>query len=54
MKGQDISDVREDFRRELLYFGHHPGVKAVLTPEENLHWYAAMHPSIKGNQISEL
>tara|TARA_Y100000782_G_scaffold47114_2_gene52728 strand:- start:3035 stop:3682 length:648 start_codon:yes stop_codon:yes gene_type:complete len=52
-KGQDISGVRDDFRRELLYFGHHPGVKAILTPEENLHWYAAMHPGIKGNEISE-
>lgn len=51
-QGQDVSEVREDFRRELLYFGHHPGVKAILTPEENLHWYAAMHPGINGQGIS--
>jgi heme exporter protein A len=45
-EGEPVSEVREEFRRELLYFGHHPGVKAVLTPEENLQWYAAMHPGI--------
>ncbi|WP_420554880.1 cytochrome c biogenesis heme-transporting ATPase CcmA [Neptuniibacter marinus] len=51
-KGALLSTVQDDFRRELLYFGHHPGVKAVLTPEENLHWYAAMHPSIDGKKIA--
>lgn len=51
-KGSPLSDVQDDFRRELLYFGHHPGVKAVLTPEENLQWYAAMHPAINGENIA--
>lgn len=51
-KGEPLSDVRDDYRRELLYFGHHPGVKAVLTPEENLQWYAAMHPGIDAAAIS--
>ncbi len=27
-----------------LYFGHRPGVSAVLTAEENLRWYAALCP----------
>ncbi len=51
-KGQSVADVRDDFFRELLYFGHHPGVKAVLTPEENLQWYAAMHPGVDGALIN--
>jgi len=50
-KGEHISDVAEDFRLSLLYFGHQPGVKAILTPEENLNWYAAMHPSIDQKRI---
>jgi heme exporter protein A len=50
-QGELIGDVQDDFRKELLYFGHHPGVKAVLTPEENLKWYAAMHPNVDGRQI---
>ncbi len=43
-KGEEIAEVRDDFLQSLLYFGHLPGVKATLTPEENLRWYAALHP----------
>ena len=50
-KGGPMGDVADDFRRSLLYFGHQPGVKAILTPEENLNWYAAMHPAIVHEQI---
>lgn len=50
-QGEPVEEVKEHFRSELLYFGHHPGVKAVLTPEENLKWYAAMHPSISVGDI---
>ncbi|MGB0468454.1 MAG: cytochrome c biogenesis heme-transporting ATPase CcmA [Pontibacterium sp.] len=50
-KGEMLGDVFDDFRRSLLYFGHQPGVKSVLTPEENLSWYAAMHPSIDALRI---
>lgn len=52
-KGEPVSDVVEDFRQSLLYFGHQPGVKAVLTPVENLAWYAAMHPAIDRRKVSE-
>lgn len=31
-----------DFRQSLLYIGHAPGVKAALTPLENLRWYEAL------------
>ena len=51
-KGEPMAEVRENFRQELLYFGHHPGVKAILTPEENLNWYAAMHPGIDREKIA--
>lgn len=27
-----------------LYFGHRPGISALLTAEENLRWYAALAP----------
>ncbi|MCW8884083.1 MAG: cytochrome c biogenesis heme-transporting ATPase CcmA [Motiliproteus sp.] len=43
-QGEPVSEVRDNFLQSLLYFGHLPGVKATLTPEENLRWYAALHP----------
>ena len=52
-QGEIVDDVRDAFSSQLLYFGHQPGVKAALTPEENLKWYAAMHPSIDARGISE-
>lgn len=50
-RDQLISDCAEEFRESLLYLGHQPGVKATLTAEENLRWYAAMHPSIDLNKL---
>ena len=46
-----LENCSENFRESLLYFGHQPGVKAVLTPEENLRWYASMHPTIDLNKM---
>lgn len=37
-KGQPMARACFDFFSELLYLGHQPGVKANLTPEENLSW----------------
>ncbi len=34
---------REEYHSSLLYLGHQPGVKAVLTPLENLHFWHAEH-----------
>ncbi|NWN81635.1 MAG: cytochrome c biogenesis heme-transporting ATPase CcmA [Halomonas sp.] len=34
--------ARQAFLESLLYLGHAPGVKAALTPLENLAWYQAM------------
>lgn len=50
-RGEPVDEVVEQFRSELLYFGHHPGVKALLTPEENLRWYQALHPSLEFGDI---
>lgn len=52
-RGEPVSEVREQYCREMLYFGHQAGVKSVLTPEENLRWYAALSPAIDATAISE-
>ncbi|MBP2167712.1 heme exporter protein A [Erwinia toletana] len=45
---QDIRYQREQWHAELLYLGHQPGVKAVLTPLENLAFY---HPQCTEQQL---
>ena len=35
-RGQPVTQVREQYHREMLYLGHRPGIKALLTPLENL------------------
>lgn len=52
-KGDPMADVREEFAASMLYFGHQPGVKGALTPEENLRWYAAIHPSIDERDLHQ-
>lgn len=41
------TDVRQrggaSMAAETLYIGHSPGVKSLLTPKENLAWWAAIH-----------
>ncbi|MCE8003929.1 cytochrome c biogenesis heme-transporting ATPase CcmA [Billgrantia ethanolica] len=37
-----MRETRESFLANLLYLGHAPGVKAALTPLENLAWYQAL------------
>ncbi|WP_163558042.1 cytochrome c biogenesis heme-transporting ATPase CcmA [Halomonas sp. NO4] len=39
---QPMRRAREAFLSSLLYLGHAPGVKAALTPLENLAWYQAL------------
>lgn len=36
---------RELFHQQMLYLGHHPGVKSVLTPFENLAFYQSVQGS---------
>ncbi|MGH1470237.1 MAG: cytochrome c biogenesis heme-transporting ATPase CcmA [Cellvibrionaceae bacterium] len=38
-KGVDLKRSNLQFRSDLLYIGHSPGVKRSLTPSENLRWY---------------
>ncbi len=51
-RGEPVSQQRERYHRELIYLGHQPGVKAVLTAEENLRWYAALDGTIDESAIS--
>lgn len=51
--GRPMREVRQDFLASLLYLGHAPGVKAALTPLENLAWYQAM-AGRRGDEASRL
>ncbi len=41
--GDDILSGREEYHNELLYLGHHSGVRAELTAYENLSFYQAIY-----------
>ncbi|MDP2809689.1 MAG: cytochrome c biogenesis heme-transporting ATPase CcmA [Rhodocyclaceae bacterium] len=41
-RGEPIGNLGEDYRREMLYLGHHGAVKEELTPLENLLLAAAL------------
>ncbi|MGY6038781.1 cytochrome c biogenesis heme-transporting ATPase CcmA [Aeromonas sp. AE23HZ002T15] len=41
--GEDIRRCRDEYHANLLYLGHQPGVKASLTPLENLAFYQKLH-----------
>ncbi len=40
--GETMARARADYLSQLLFIGHSAGVKAALTPRENLRWYAAL------------
>ncbi len=46
---QPVSAQRWAFRQSLLYIGHAPGIKAALTPLENLAWYRALSAGTQRN-----
>ena len=48
---QLLVECADEYRQNLLYFGHQAGVKALLTPLENLHWYASMQPHINVDKL---
>lgn len=52
-RDQRVNEVRDQFLGSLLYLGHHPGIKTVLTAEENLRWYQALHPMTEGLHMQE-
>ncbi|MFB2864611.1 cytochrome c biogenesis heme-transporting ATPase CcmA [Aeromonas sp. MdU4] len=41
--GENIGKCRDEYHANLLYLGHQPGVKAALTPLENLKFYQQLH-----------
>lgn len=41
--GENIRSCRDEYHANLLYLGHQPGVKANLTPLENLGFYQKLH-----------
>ena len=41
-QGQSLHTCREDFYQSMLFIGHLAGIKAELSPLENLHWFAAL------------
>ncbi|MGL5031146.1 MAG: cytochrome c biogenesis heme-transporting ATPase CcmA [Aeromonas sp.] len=41
--GENIAQCRDEYHANLLYLGHQPGVKAALTPFENLTFYQQLH-----------
>ena len=43
--GENIRACRDEYHASLLYLGHQPGVKAALTPFENLTFYQQLHHS---------
>ncbi|MGB5325555.1 MAG: cytochrome c biogenesis heme-transporting ATPase CcmA [Pseudomonadales bacterium] len=49
-RGADTRNTGQSFRAELLYLGHAVGVKAALSPRENLQWWADLQ---FGNQAQQ-
>ena len=49
-QGESIKTLKEEFARELLYLGHLNGLKAELTPVENLAAWAALHGQDLGEE----
>ncbi|WP_312242249.1 cytochrome c biogenesis heme-transporting ATPase CcmA [Pantoea sp.] len=47
-QGQPIRQQRERWHQDMLWLGHQPGVKAVLSPLENLRFY---HPDRQQDEI---
>lgn len=43
-RGEAIDRRLAEYRGDLLYFGHLPGVKAGLSPRENLAWLGHLYP----------
>ena len=51
-RGEPIDEVQDQFLTELLFIGHQAGVSAMLSPEENLRWQCALHPSLDASLVS--
>ena len=52
-KGIDMAESRSGFLASLLYLGHKPGIKGVLSPLENLRAWSALHQPVGDAQLFE-
>lgn len=53
-RGKSMSQCREQFCQQHIYFGHLTGVKAPLSAEENLRWMAQCRgSSLKGHALED-
>lgn len=52
-QGELVNDNPDHFRENLLFIGHHPGIKLNLTPEENLRWYQSLYRTATDEQIRQ-
>lgn len=52
-QGQAMGSSLLDFRNHLLYIGHTPAIKRILTPRENLRWYADLERGHRQASIEE-
>jgi heme exporter protein A len=51
--GQDISHVRNEYNKALLYIAHNVSVKGALTVRENLDWYSKIQPQLDSDMIQD-
>jgi heme exporter protein A len=49
--GNPVATQRFEFSRDVLFLGHAPGLKAGLSPRENLQWYFALRQNISVGDI---
>ncbi|MFK7159786.1 cytochrome c biogenesis heme-transporting ATPase CcmA [Marinospirillum sp. MEB164] len=52
-RGQTLAAVQDDYQQQLLFMGHLAGIKAELTPLENLSWYAALEAQWEEAELEE-
>lgn len=52
-QGQAIDRVAPQFRSQLLYLGHAPGVSLNLTALENLRWYFQLNQRVEQDKLAQ-
>lgn len=52
-QGTVLSAALADYLGQVLYVGHHAGIKPALTAEENLRWMQTLHPLLNKCPIAD-
>jgi|AntRauTorcE11897_2_1112592.scaffolds.fasta_scaffold05104_5 heme exporter protein A len=52
-QGEPLAVPCDDFYQSMLFIGHLAGIKAELTPLENLHWFAALEGGVQEQDLEE-